>query len=73
MAVDLKQIADNLIKGKAPEVKALVQKAALDIKVTIMIGGAPVTQSYADEIGAQGYAPDAASAVDSAKELLEID
>jgi len=38
-----------------------------------MIGGAPVTQSYADEIGADGYAPDAASAVDKAKELLKKD
>ena len=38
----------------------------------IMIGGAPVTQNYADEIGADGYAPDAASAVDAAKALLSI-
>jgi len=35
-----------------------------------MVGGAPVTQQWADEIGADGYAPDAASAVDKAKELL---
>jgi len=35
-----------------------------------MIGGAPVTQEYADEIEADGYAPDAASAVDKAKELV---
>ena len=41
-------------------------------KVKVMIGGAPVTQSYADEIGADGYAPDAASAVDKAKVLLGI-
>ena len=38
--------------------------------VKVMIGGAPVTQSYADEIGADGYAPDAATAVDVAKALL---
>ncbi len=38
----------------------------------IIIGGAPVTQSYADEIGADGYAPDAASAVDKAKELIKV-
>jgi len=37
--------------------------------VKVIIGGAPVTQSYADEIGADGYAADAASAVDKAKEL----
>jgi 5-methyltetrahydrofolate--homocysteine methyltransferase len=38
--------------------------------VKVVIGGAPVTQKYADEIGADGYAPDAASAVDKTKELL---
>ena len=38
----------------------------------VMIGGAPVTQNYADEIGAAGYAPDAASAVDTARELLGL-
>jgi len=41
------------------------------INVKSMIGGAPVTQGYAAEIGADGYAPDAASAVDKAKELLK--
>lgn len=41
-------------------------------KTCVMIGGAPVTQNYCDEIGADGYAPDAASAVDKAKELLKI-
>jgi len=39
-------------------------------KVKVMIGGAPVTQKFADEIGADGYSPDAASAVDLAKALL---
>lgn len=47
-----------------------VRSAGLKGQVKIMIGGAPVTQSFADEIGADGYAPDAASAVDCAKELL---
>ena len=40
------------------------------VSVKTMIGGAPVTQEYADEIGADGYAPDAASAVDKARELI---
>ena len=40
--------------------------------VKVMIGGAPVTQNYSDEIGADGYSPDAASAVDKAKELLGL-
>lgn len=45
-----------------------VKDAGLAIKT--MIGGAPVTQLYADKIGADGYAPDAASAVDLAKSLI---
>lgn len=51
-------------------VKALKEAGLTDTKV--MIGGAPVTQSYADEIGADGYAPDAATAVDVAKSLLGV-
>jgi 5-methyltetrahydrofolate--homocysteine methyltransferase len=47
-----------------------LKAAGLRDKVKVMIGGAPVTQSYADEIGADGYSPDAASAVDKAKELI---
>lgn len=39
-------------------------------KVKVIIGGAPITQEYADEIGADGYAPDAASAVDVVKKLI---
>ena len=51
---------------------AEVVKALKDagVKVKTIIGGAPVTQSYADEIGADGYAPDAASAVDVTKQLI---
>jgi 5-methyltetrahydrofolate--homocysteine methyltransferase len=45
-----------------------VKEAGIPVKV--MIGGAPVTQDYADRIGADGYAPDAASAVDLAKSLV---
>ncbi len=40
--------------------------------VKVIIGGAPVTQSYADEIGADGYAPDAATAVSVVKQLLNL-
>jgi len=42
-----------------------------DLEVKTMVGGAPVTQAYAEKIGADGYAADAASAVDTAKELLD--
>jgi 5-methyltetrahydrofolate--homocysteine methyltransferase len=45
-------------------------KAGINTKV--MIGGAPVTKEYADKIGAQGYASDAATAVDVAKQLLGV-
>ncbi len=53
------------------DVTQAVEKAGLKGKVKVMIGGAPITQDYADEIGADGYAPDAASAADTAKELLK--
>ena len=39
--------------------------------VKIMVGGAPITQQFADEIGADGFAPDAASAAERARELVE--
>ena len=47
---------------------AALRDAGVEAKV--MIGGAPVTQEYADKIGAQGYAADAATAVDVVKELV---
>lgn len=40
-----------------------IREAGLREKVKIVVGGAPVTQAYADSIGADGYAPDASSAV----------
>jgi len=40
------------------------------VKAKVMVGGAPVTQSFADEIGADGYAADAGSAVDKAMALI---
>ncbi len=40
------------------------------VKAKVIIGGAPVTQAYADKIGADGYAADAASAVDIVKKLV---
>jgi 5-methyltetrahydrofolate--homocysteine methyltransferase len=50
--------------------KTLKAMKAAGIKAKFLVGGAPVTQGYADKIGADGYAPDAASAVDVAKRLL---
>jgi 5-methyltetrahydrofolate--homocysteine methyltransferase len=48
-----------------------IEKAGLRDDVIIMVGGAPVTQEYADVVGADGYAADAAGATKKAKELLE--
>jgi 5-methyltetrahydrofolate--homocysteine methyltransferase len=49
-------------------------QALLDSKVRqqvkIMVGGAPVTEEFAKEIGADGFAPDAATAVDIARNLV---
>jgi len=47
-----------------------IEKAGLRDDVIIMVGGAPVTQEYADAVGADGYAADAATATRRAKELL---
>jgi len=49
----------------------VLTEAGVRDQVKIMIGGAPVTQWYANEIGADGYAPDAAPAVDLARELVK--
>lgn len=46
-------------------------KAGLRDEVIVMVGGAPVTQEYADAVGADGYAADASTAVRKAKELIE--
>ena len=48
-----------------------IEKAGLRDSVKIMIGGAPITQEYADDIGADGYSKDAASAAELAKRFLE--
>jgi 5-methyltetrahydrofolate--homocysteine methyltransferase len=63
----------SLLTTTMPAMKEVVQgiqKAGLKSKVKVMIGGAPITQRYADEIGADGYAEDAPSAVKKAKELM---
>ena len=47
-----------------------LEKAGIRDDVIVMVGGAPVTQEYADAVGADGYSADASSAVKKAKELL---
>jgi 5-methyltetrahydrofolate--homocysteine methyltransferase len=48
----------------------VLEKAGLRDQVIVMVGGAPVTQEYADAVGADGYASDASAAVKMAKDLL---
>jgi 5-methyltetrahydrofolate--homocysteine methyltransferase len=50
----------------------ILRAEGLKNTVKVMVGGAPLTQKYADDIGADGYAPDAVSAVTKARELLKL-
>jgi 5-methyltetrahydrofolate--homocysteine methyltransferase len=65
--IGMSALLTTTMPGMEKTIKAL-KDAGIPVKV--MIGGAPVTQDYADKIGADGYAPDAASAVDLAKSLV---
>ncbi|HEY5670769.1 MAG TPA: cobalamin-dependent protein, partial [Anaerolineales bacterium] len=49
-----------------------LDKAGLRPDIKVMVGGAPITEAYAQKIGADGYAPDASQAVGLAKRLLGI-
>jgi len=53
------------------EIIEAVKKTSIKKHVKIIIGGAPITQSFADEIKADGYAPDGVSAADLVKNLLK--
>ncbi len=62
-----------LLTTTVPRMKATIEalkEAGLRDSVKIMVGGAPVTQAFADEIGADGYGANAGGAVDGAKTLL---
>ncbi|MCL6430547.1 MAG: corrinoid protein [Anaerolineae bacterium] len=64
-----------LLTTTMPSMKTTIdalQAAGLRERVRVIIGGAPVTQRYADEIGADGYAPDANSAVRRTRQLLGL-
>jgi 5-methyltetrahydrofolate--homocysteine methyltransferase len=49
-----------------------LKEAGMREQVKVMIGGAPITQDFADKIGADGFAPDASSAARKAKQLLGV-
>ena len=55
-----------------PDIVGGLQKAGLKNKVRVMVGGAPVTRTYADQIGAEGFAEDCVSAVDEAARLMAL-
>ena len=65
--IGLSALLTTTMPGMEKTINALKEAG---IAAKIMVGGAPVTQGYADRIGAHGYAPDAASAVDAAKILV---
>jgi 5-methyltetrahydrofolate--homocysteine methyltransferase len=70
-AIGMSALLTTTMTGMRGTIEA-IRASGLADRVKTIIGGAPLTQRYADEIGAGGYAPDAASAVDKAKELLGI-
>jgi 5-methyltetrahydrofolate--homocysteine methyltransferase len=66
--VGLSALLTTTMPAMRDTVKA-IRDEGLDVK--IMIGGAPITREFARQIGADGYSPDAGSAVDTAMELLQ--
>lgn len=69
--VGISTLLTTTMLGMKDVLRALEQ-ADLRSRVKVMVGGAPVTQGFASEIGADGYGESAAEAVDKAKELLGI-
>ncbi len=71
---DLKLVGlSALLTTTMPMMEKTVQAFRVaGMNTNIMIGGAPVTQEYADKIGANGFAADAATAVDIAKQLVGV-
>jgi len=67
--VGMSALLTTTMPSMAQTIKLLVESGLRD-QVKVMIGGAPITDAYAKEIGADGYAPDAGSAVDLAKSLV---
>ena len=67
--VGMSALLTTTMRGMESTIK-VIEEAGLRNKVKIMIGGAPVTQAFADQIGADGYASNAASAAELAKRLV---
>jgi 5-methyltetrahydrofolate--homocysteine methyltransferase len=64
----------SLLTTTMPAMKDTVAalKAASIPRLKVLIGGAPITEDFAKQIGADGYAPDAASAVDAVRKLAAV-
>ena len=67
--IGMSALLTTTMPSMATTIEALTE-AGLRDQVKVLVGGAPVTQKFADEIGADGFAPDASSAARKAKELL---
>jgi 5-methyltetrahydrofolate--homocysteine methyltransferase len=67
--VGMSALLTTTMAGMKRTIEAL-EEAGIRQNVKIMVGGAPVTDAYAKQIGADGYAPDAAAAVDVARVFL---
>ena len=67
--VGMSALLTTTMRSMEQTINAL-KEAGLRDKVKIMVGGEPVTKSFADQIGADGYASNAASAVDMAKQFV---
>lgn len=68
--VAMSALLTTTMRSMEQTIQALTE-AGLRDQVKVMIGGAPVTQEFADKIGADGYAPNAAAAADLAKNLVQ--
>ena len=68
--IGLSALLTTTMPAMKQTVDALKRAGMTDVKV--VIGGAPITQSFANEIGADGFAPDAASAVEVARKLMAV-
>ena len=70
--VAMSALLTTTMPGMQATIGALID-AGLRAQVKVMVGGAPVTEAYAAQIGADGYAPDAGAAVRKAKQLLGME
>jgi 5-methyltetrahydrofolate--homocysteine methyltransferase len=68
--VAMSALLTTTMSGMQQTIRAL-REAGLREKVVVMVGGAPVTREFAEEIGADGYGADAAEGVRQARALLQ--